>query len=122
MVGSVGNMRAADHSAMRAVERNTSSDTPKSNSKSQEAIGHLAKAAILDAAGDSEMPKNVQGKVASALARGLELDTILNLQGPSEADIELPLDLPPQSDDPIDVIGSDGSVEEEPQGTDLLPT
>ena len=43
-----------------------------------------AKAAVMSAVQGEELPRNIQGKVASALARGLSLDTIINLQEPSE--------------------------------------
>jgi len=122
MVGSVGNTRSAEHSAMRAVERNNSPDIPKPNGKSKEAFGQVAKVKIMESVGELDIPKNVQGKVTSTLARGLELDAILNLQGLSEAETELPSEPLLQPENSSDEIGSEVSVVEEPQVVDLLPT
>ena len=58
--------------------------TPEAGKAPRHAIGQQAKAAVMSAVQGEELPRNIQGKVASALARGLSLDTIINLQEPSE--------------------------------------
>lgn len=80
--------------------------------KSDQAIGHQAKRAIADAGAVADLPKNIQGQVASTLARGLSLDSILSLQpaqpGPTS---EPPTDSP--ADDAV-VSDTDGIADASP--------
>jgi hypothetical protein len=52
--------------------------------KSNNAIGQQAKAAISQAGDTAALPKNIQGKVASALARGLSIEALLSIQDSAE--------------------------------------
>jgi len=45
----------------------------------------------LEPASDPVLPKNIQGKVACALARGLELEAILKLQKDNTTSQSLPI-------------------------------
>ena len=62
----------------------TTANEAQGPGKSAEAVGHRAKAAIAAASEGQTLPANIQGKVASALARGLPLDSILALQPPAD--------------------------------------
>ncbi|MDH3740156.1 MAG: hypothetical protein OER56_01045 [Hyphomicrobiales bacterium] len=86
--------------------------------KSSNSIGHQAKAAVALAAADGqELPKNAQGKFASALARGLDPATILILQDASApVDDTVPVADDPVAGDPV----ADDPVVDEPIGDVLL--
>lgn len=56
--------------------------------KSGNSVGHRAKAEIAAATTDQPLPSNITGKVASALARGLPVDSLLALQTSPDAVVD----------------------------------
>ena len=66
------------HSPMKAKAQTSPAETAPG--KSGDAVGHRAKMAISGAGEASDLPKNIQGKVASALARGLSIEALLSIQ------------------------------------------
>ena len=71
----------APHALNRSASSTASLDATTEVSKpGAHGIGRQAKAAISAVADGRELPKNIQGKVASTLARGLPLETIVSLQ------------------------------------------
>jgi len=83
------------HPASRPVTSQPTQDVGKPS----HSVGHQAKAAIMgmkSAVEGQALPKNAQGKFASAIARGLDPATIMILQ-----DVSAPVDDPaPVTDDP----------------------
>lgn len=67
-------------SAMRPQRGVEMAEPAAKPGKSAASVGHMAKAKIAEAASEQAMPANIQGKVASALARGLPVDSLLALQ------------------------------------------
>lgn len=75
------NSPSIPHPPQRPASSVTSPDATQEAAKpSQHAVGQQAKATMLLAVPGEELPKNIHGKVASAIARALPLDTIINLQ------------------------------------------
>jgi len=86
----------------------SSPSTQEAGKPSQHAVGQQAKVAISQAVQGEELPKNIQGKVASALARGLSLDTIINLQEPTEPVVGAD----PTTDVPVEPVADDVVAED----------
>lgn len=64
--------------------------------KSAQSVGHLAKAAIAESS-RTELPSNIQGKVASLIARGLDYAAVLATPPPPAEDTPpaVPTEPPP---------------------------
>ena len=68
--------------------------------KSNNAIGQQAKTLISQAGDPAALPKNIQGKVASALARGLSIEALLSIQDSAEI-TETPQPQEPGPEEPL---------------------
>ncbi len=92
--------------------------------KSDDAVGQRAKAAIAPLTEGSELPRNAQGKAASALARGaLSIDALFRLQGAGEpaGDDRPPVEASDEASvvdesDEVPVIGDEGEEPIAPSG------
>ncbi|PHP67292.1 hypothetical protein CSC94_09630 [Zhengella mangrovi] len=63
-------------SSHRPMPERTKAEAGDATSKAANSVGHQAKAAIA-AAGNPDLPSNIQGKVSSAIARGIDFTPLL---------------------------------------------
>ena len=91
MVSPIGPASGSPHAHAPMKAKAPASPEESAPGKSGDSVGHRAKMAISQAGESADLPKNIQGKVASALARGLSIEALLSIQ--DSADItEIPQD------------------------------
>lgn len=80
MVSAINNSNAMHHTGVQKnVKTPVASSEESGDAKPHGPPGQAAKAAIIESA-RTDLPANIQGKVASALARGLDVTSLLTLQ------------------------------------------
>ena len=91
------NITATTNIGANVTRHNAVIDAPLQRpGKSGDAVGQRAMMDIAKATLGETGPRNIQGEVASALARSLSIDSILALQQPTDAqDAVAPVDVTP---------------------------